>query len=186
MAAPRVATCIFCDDIRQEVGGKVSIMGVYGADMIFPQAPPVSVLKWGIAVWLIVDVDDIPQKLTITVLTPPGKTEIARVEMDGSLNVGQAVAEDITKYNVRAVFNLSPVTFMEDGIVEVMVETELGVIRAGRLLVRFQPPEAAALAVNPSATGAGLPPSQSQPDVPEPSSPPEPSRPARPIRQRRS
>jgi hypothetical protein len=30
---------IYCDDIRNEVGGKVSLMGVYSGDMIIPSFP---------------------------------------------------------------------------------------------------------------------------------------------------
>jgi hypothetical protein len=29
---------LFCDDLRQEIGGKISIMGLYQTDMIFPEA----------------------------------------------------------------------------------------------------------------------------------------------------
>lgn len=30
---------IYCDDIRNEIGGKLSFMGVYGTDMIIPNFP---------------------------------------------------------------------------------------------------------------------------------------------------
>lgn len=35
----RYATCIICDDIRQEVGGKFSLMGVYGGEMTVSPIP---------------------------------------------------------------------------------------------------------------------------------------------------
>jgi hypothetical protein len=43
---------LFCDDIRAEVGGKMSIMGVYQADMIFPtnQDFPLAVAKFCILI----------------------------------------------------------------------------------------------------------------------------------------
>ena len=41
MPNPRVSYCIFCDDIRQEVGGKTSLIGIYHGDMIFPFAKPI-------------------------------------------------------------------------------------------------------------------------------------------------
>jgi hypothetical protein len=31
---------LFCDDIRAELGGKISVMGIYQTDMIFPEGPP--------------------------------------------------------------------------------------------------------------------------------------------------
>ena len=32
-------TLILCDDVRQETGNKYSLMGVYGADLVFAQLP---------------------------------------------------------------------------------------------------------------------------------------------------
>lgn len=50
-------------------------MGMYGGDMMFPLAPPVALLKWGMMVWLITDIDDVPQTITVRVLAPPDKDE---------------------------------------------------------------------------------------------------------------
>lgn len=36
---PKTVSAIYCDDIRQEVGQKLSFMGVYNADMVFPSFP---------------------------------------------------------------------------------------------------------------------------------------------------
>lgn len=38
---PRYLSVLFADDIRQEVDGKVTIVGVYQAKMLFPQLPAV-------------------------------------------------------------------------------------------------------------------------------------------------
>lgn len=35
----RYLSTIFCDDIRQEIGGKMSFMGVYGGDMFLTKLP---------------------------------------------------------------------------------------------------------------------------------------------------
>jgi hypothetical protein len=32
-------TAVYCDDVRNEIGGKLSFMGVYGADLLFPTFP---------------------------------------------------------------------------------------------------------------------------------------------------
>lgn len=42
-------SCIFCDDIRSEVGGKASYMGVYYGSMHVPSFP-ITLAKFGIAV----------------------------------------------------------------------------------------------------------------------------------------
>jgi hypothetical protein len=43
---------IFCDDIRQELGNKVSLSGVYGGEMLFPAetAFPIALPKLGVAI----------------------------------------------------------------------------------------------------------------------------------------
>jgi len=37
----RFAHCVFCDDIRAEVGGKLSLMGIYQGDLLVPVQPTV-------------------------------------------------------------------------------------------------------------------------------------------------
>jgi hypothetical protein len=138
MAAPRVANCIFCDDIRPELGGKFSIMGVYASDMIFPVSPPASILKWGIVVWLVSDIDDVPEKFTIRVLIPPDKIEITSVEIDRPSTLVNP--EGVTKYTLRSIMPLPPVNFTQEGFVEVMIDTDREPLRAGRLFVQFLPP----------------------------------------------
>jgi len=41
---------IFCDDIREELRGKVSFMGIYGGDLILSTPPPVHLPKLMVAV----------------------------------------------------------------------------------------------------------------------------------------
>jgi hypothetical protein len=41
---------LFCDDIRAEIGGKFSIMGIYQTDMIFQQTFPLVLSKFAILV----------------------------------------------------------------------------------------------------------------------------------------
>lgn len=147
MAAPRVANCIFCDDIRLEMGGKFSLMGVYGSDMIFPAAPPVLLGKWGIVVWLISDVDDVPQKMSVSVLAPPDKTEIAAKDFDQMPPPEHQ--EGATKMNIRLVLPMPPVNLTAAGFVEVMLTTEQETLRAGRLFVRFAPPQTESTATAP-------------------------------------
>src|SRR5262245_49177154 len=38
---------IFCDDIRQEVGNKASLMGIYGSDLLVHQAFPTAMHRMG-------------------------------------------------------------------------------------------------------------------------------------------
>ena len=63
----RFAYSIFCDDIRQEVGNKVSFMGVYGPDMLVPSFPFV-IHKLCCAVSVVTPVDRPFKQATIRLL----------------------------------------------------------------------------------------------------------------------
>lgn len=39
MSERRFMHSVMCDDIRQEIGGKISYMGIYGANILLPQFP---------------------------------------------------------------------------------------------------------------------------------------------------
>src|SRR5271169_4391271 len=80
MITPQSSVCIFCDDIREEVGGKLSFMGVYGADMAFPVPPPIALLKMAAIAWLIVEKEHVPTQLIIRVMLQPEGREIIKFE----------------------------------------------------------------------------------------------------------
>jgi hypothetical protein len=141
MPTPRVANCIFCDDIRSEVGNKVSLMGVYSADMLFPVPPPVTFRTVGIVTWIIFDVNDRPTHLTVRVLVPPARTEVLKVETDveGELPL-QYERDEYSKGQFRFTNTINGIQFTEEGFLEVMIDTERETIRAGRLRIRFNTP----------------------------------------------
>lgn len=43
---PKHECTLFLDDIREEVSGKFSLIGLYGADMVFGIAPPITLPKF--------------------------------------------------------------------------------------------------------------------------------------------
>lgn len=57
---------IYCDDIRQEVGGKLSLMGVYNAVMFVPQFP-VNLPKLWIMATYVAPHDEPPKNLKVRV-----------------------------------------------------------------------------------------------------------------------
>jgi hypothetical protein len=139
MPNPRVASCIFCDDIRHEVGNKFSLIGIYGADLNVPLSKQiVTIPRFGIAVQLISDIDDSPDNFTVTILIPPDRQELMKQEVKI-----QHMEEpgDSTKAYCRVLISLPPFNISEEGPIEVMVDTGRETMRAGRLFVKFQPPE---------------------------------------------
>ena len=82
MPTPRVATCFFFEDVRQEVGNKFSLMGVFQSDSIItPIKPPVAFPKFGLGIWLFSDIGDEPSDFTIRLLGPPNRTELVRITL---------------------------------------------------------------------------------------------------------
>lgn len=130
----RPAFCIFCDDVREEVGGKVSMMGTYGSELIVNAPFPYQAPKFCINVYVISAIEDPPKSLRIRV-TYPARQVIFEAEMSDGLNQDIA-ADDATKAHYVGRLQVSPMVFSEPGDLEVFVETERETSRAGRLRIR--------------------------------------------------
>ena len=76
----KTISAIYCDDIRMEVGGKLSFMGVYNSDMIFPELPAV-VPKLCAYVTIRLPYDEPPQH-EVHVLLLNGDQILAEVKID--------------------------------------------------------------------------------------------------------
>lgn len=137
MPEPRVAHCVFCDDIRQEIGNKLSLMGVYAADLFIVGKPPIVLPRFGIVVWIIADIDDAIERVTTTVLMPPDGAQIVRIETSGGTARTPQLLEGARKLIARQIIPIAPFVVRHAGIMQVMVETERGELRAGRLMIHF-------------------------------------------------
>jgi hypothetical protein len=149
MNVPYIGLCLFCDDVRLEVGNKPSFMGVYAADLLFTAAPPIVLQKLAVIVWIISDRDNPPKRFTIRILMPPNRQEIARMDAEGPTFAEQP--DELSKCAfVRALIQLMNVVFTEEGHIEVMVDVEgYEPFRAGRLRIGFnRTAEQAGLAVS--------------------------------------
>jgi hypothetical protein len=138
MPAPRTGTCIFCDDVRPEVGNKISLMGIYSRDILFTSAPPAIIPKLGIVTWLIFDWDDPPDKLIMRI-NGPGQQEIAKLEANAEGNplLPEPPEEGMTKRILRSIIQMTNLPITQEGLIEVFVDTERESFRAGRARVRF-------------------------------------------------
>jgi hypothetical protein len=136
VAAPRSAYCIFCDDLRQEVGNKHSYMGVYGDDMVFPENPPdgtIVIPKIVIVATLVTDVDDLPSRVGFLIYGPPGRTEIARFYIPDEQLPNATIVENARIFRLTANFPIFGLALQSSSILEASVETETGTLIAGRL-----------------------------------------------------
>jgi hypothetical protein len=73
-------SAVYCDDIRNEMGGKVSLMGVYQSDMLFPQFPVIT-SKFCARVTLRFAVEDRPKE-ALKIELFAGNNVIGAIEMD--------------------------------------------------------------------------------------------------------
>jgi hypothetical protein len=134
---------LFCDDIRAEVGGKFSVMGVYQTDMIFQQDLPITLSKYGILVkyYELADVfhDDINLKVYL-----PGDHQdspfVSQLISRETLQVGNTGYE--LERDQERVFNLTiPLLFAglllaNEGFIKVRAVCGDVVTNLGSLMVR--------------------------------------------------
>ncbi|WP_441347693.1 DUF6941 family protein [Sinimarinibacterium sp. CAU 1509] len=67
LSVPKHVTAIFCDDIRTEMGNKLSYMGVYSSDLVV-QSMPKTLPKLCVAVTVVTPADELPNTLRILLL----------------------------------------------------------------------------------------------------------------------
>jgi len=127
---------IFCDDVRHELGGKLSYMGVYNG-VLFVPAFPVTLPKLC---------------LVINVLTPAEKP-FAKLVLRVLTNEEVLIEEDFdeTQYTVRenedrllifpSIFVFSPCQLDGPCILRVRAETEEGELKGPGLIVGQAPAE---------------------------------------------
>ena len=134
MAAP-VAFCIFCDDVRQEVGNKNSLMGIYNGLIVFAheQQFPVAMPKFAISIYVICDADKKPDSIAVRVLLPPNRTEVFSTTIQARDDLIYKGDDDAKKLILNAVIPFFGLTFPSPGYLEVMVKTDKREQRAGRL-----------------------------------------------------
>jgi hypothetical protein len=143
MKIPRTAFCLFCDDIRMEIGNKPSFMGAYiGTEIIFPPEMPADqpalLPRFAIAIWLLSDINDRPKRISVRIFAPPGRTEIFKFDAPMEA-LGQSAPQfdDAERVTIQLNVPLINLVLPCEGVLEVTIETEKEVLRAGRLRVRM-------------------------------------------------
>lgn len=131
---------IYCDDIRNEIGGKISLMGIYAGDMIVPSIPLI-LPKLCIVITVITESSDPFQKLSAriergedrAILLSTGNIDITPLPAEEGDGNGNRL------HVVQLQFVLSP--FQVDGptVLRVTVETERGPIRGRGLRIQLPP-----------------------------------------------
>jgi hypothetical protein len=136
---------IFCDDIRPEMGGKFSFMGVYRGFMFVHSDFPITVAKFGLAISYRINLDD-PRLDDVTVeVSLPGdddkeasmKAVIPVTKMIVDSDPATSVGDTFREFGLNII--LSPLRIRAPGLISVRAHGGAGVIRLGSLKVERGP-----------------------------------------------
>jgi hypothetical protein len=137
--ADRILTAIFCDDIRHEMGNKMSFMGCYQGELLVP-AVPVGLSKLCIFATAWTPIGRPFKSLTFRVLMD-GQTELARlgIPAEGLADGPEVQDETVTRKSVSTVLMFSPFFIEKPTTLRLMADTEEGEIIGPRLLIKVTP-----------------------------------------------
>jgi hypothetical protein len=141
---------LFSDDIRQELGGKLSVMGIYQADMIYPEATtfPIIVPKFAILVKYYEIKDAFSDDIIIRIFLPGDTRDSPSIILPMSrAGLMSALPERPLEDDQERVFNLTypvimqPLAVKEEGFVKVRVASGAIITNLGSLMIRKARPE---------------------------------------------
>lgn len=143
MTMARFATTIFCDDVRQELGNKLSLMGIYGGDL-YVASMPATLPKLCLIIKVVTPADDPFSKLTVRVLQDD-RTLLEQPIDVSHVSPAPALVADLQDDDLSPVLNLNSIVqfspFQASGpcLLRVRVETEREVLKAGILQIAIAP-----------------------------------------------
>lgn len=128
---------IYCDDIREEVGNKVSYMGVYAGEMTVPSVP-VMLPKLCLAVKVSTDLADPFQSLEVRVVKGEDEVELLAtgpVPLPYPPPVSE-IEQGTARFNAQLAIVLSPFQIDEETVIWVKAITEREELRCDPLRIR--------------------------------------------------
>ena len=135
--------CIFCDDIRQEVGGKVSFIGSYDVLMQINSTFPCTLPKFAIAVTWIEPARSPARLVTLQVFLPGDADD--KPSLEGELEFEKGQAENPAKIDIespdarlagKAAFIVAPLVLKQEGEIRVRARRGKEIHKVDRLTVR--------------------------------------------------
>jgi hypothetical protein len=128
---------VFCEDIRPEVAGKYSLMGVLGNEIVVPQTP-VILPKVGIAIWIVTPPNKIYRIVRIIILFEENLLidNVYPVDMPGDAPKNKRNARLVSQFQLA----ISPFHIPSEGVLKVRVHLDDGPeIKGGGLTVISSP-----------------------------------------------
>lgn len=131
----------FCDDIRQEIDGKITLVGCYGADIVVNSTFPVVIPKLGIFVqfWDLLESPREPMRLEILFPGDPDEKPSVVVELpvvETPLVENPEVPNDEdSRRGIGMNMVMSPVAMQSIGRIRVQIKKGDDIYRIGRIKV---------------------------------------------------
>ncbi len=143
--ADRFVHAIFCDDIRHEVGNKVSFMGCYQGELFVPFVP---LMLPKLCVQVTISTTKERPIKSLTVRLDQGEHQLAVIEVpaDDFARSMPPVPGDAKRWSASVGVMLSPFNITEPGELRVVVITEEGEMPGPRLRLKVMPQADAAVA----------------------------------------
>ncbi|MCM2289225.1 MAG: hypothetical protein NDI67_09380 [Sulfuritalea sp.] len=138
--AERFVHAVFCDDIRQEMGGKVSLMGCFQGDLLVPFLP-VALPKLCVFVTVSTPVKRPLKSLKIRIMQDDA--ELASLDVPEGATPVPIVEDGVTRFLANAAMVFSPFAISAPTAIRVLVVTEEGEIIGPRLRIKAMPEQAA-------------------------------------------
>jgi len=143
--ADRFVHAIFCDDIRQEMGNKVSFMGCYQGELFVPFVP-LMLPKLCVQVTISTTVERPLKALTVRLDQGANQLAVIEVPADDFARSMPPAPEDATRWSASVGVMLSPFSITEPGEIRIVVVTEEGEMLGPRLRIKVMPQAEAAVA----------------------------------------
>lgn len=136
---------VYCDDIRQEVGNKLTLVGIYsGGELIFHIPFPAVIPKLCVSSTFVYQTNERPREVEFKV-TLEGN-EIARAVVQPPAEQQRSIFEGVedgfpSRALIQANFILSPLTLEKESILRLEANVDGTRFFGPRLLLRSQPAE---------------------------------------------
>lgn len=133
---------IFCDDIRQEVGNKLTLVGIYAGLMAFDTDFPVTIAKLCIVVNWVQGVDDEQHPVIVKVFHRIGDDDNLIIEGEfpvAGFEGAPKLMPDATLITASVQIALSPITFGCPGPIKVRAYYKGEEFKIGRLEIMKGP-----------------------------------------------
>ncbi len=133
----RYVHALYCDDIREEVGGKYSLIGMYGSDLVVQGSGALSLPKLCVVARVVTPIEQPFQALQVQVIRDTAG-QLEDVISTGAIVLPEARAfpPDARTMDVQIMLVLAPFAIGSDCLLRVRAVTESGTLEGPPLRIK--------------------------------------------------